>query len=77
MDSIALFFKASKDLGKEGTLLYRIVYNGKTRQIDTRFRIYPEEWSEEQKTIVLPSNDNRNYSYLISIRNDLELPVVR
>ena len=51
MDSIALFFKASKDLGKEGTLLYRIVYNGKTRQIDTGFRIYPEEWSEEQKTI--------------------------
>ena len=51
MDSIALFFKASKDLGKEGTLLYRIVYNGKTRQIDTGFRIYPEEWSEEKKLL--------------------------
>ena len=72
MDSIILFFKASKDLDKKGTLLYRIVYNGKTRQIDTGFRIYPHEWSEEQNTLVLPGNDNWDYNNLISIRNDLE-----
>lgn len=77
MDSIILLFKASKDLDKKGTLLYRIVYNGKTRQIDTGFRIYPHEWSEDQNTLVLPSNDNRDYNNLISIRNDLEWEMKR
>jgi site-specific recombinase XerD len=72
MVSMKVKFRQSTVKGKEGVLLIQIIGNRKMKLLTTRFRILPEEWDEEKKTIKLHVTDKEREIYLCEIRSALE-----
>lgn len=60
MTSIKIKFRPSIDAGKKGAVYYQIIHNRKVRQILSKYRIFPEEWK------------NQNSDLFIGIRQDIE-----
>lgn len=67
MDTIQLCFKMLRDCDAEGVLEFQITYDNKIRQVDTGFRIRPNEWDAERSNLLLPCIDNPRYAILYSI----------
>jgi len=71
-------FRASSSGTKEGTLFYQVIRKRVPRQINTGYKLYPQEWDAENKTIVFPSGigDNRR-NYLVSLKETLRKDIRR
>lgn len=67
MNTIQLCFKMLRDCDAEGVLEFQITYDNKIRQVDTGFRIRPNEWDAERSNLLLPCIDNPRYAILYSI----------
>ncbi len=65
MASVKVKFRPSSIEGKEGVIYYQIIQNRVTRRLKTDYRIFPNEWNEADKCIVI-RNDKRR-AFLLSL----------
>lgn len=68
MISLKLKFKALSENGREGVLCYQIKHNRATRQIQTNYKIFNNEWSEKSESINLDNRDIQRRQYLRTIQ---------
>lgn len=75
MATIKVKYRPSSLREREGRIYYQITHERKSRQVPTRYRIFPSEWDEEHSTIKFSRLSERS-SYLLSIhecvKSDLE-----
>lgn len=72
MATIKVKFRASSVPVKEGVLYYQIIHNRVTRQIRTKYKIYPYEWNAESATFNLSGcEDVDRRRYLGTLRANL------
>ena len=45
--SIKVKFRPSSLSGKEGVLVYRIIYQRLVRQLGTNYKLFPAEWDDK------------------------------
>lgn len=76
MATVKIKFRPSTVDGGEGTIYYQIIHNRVPRQINTEYRIYPEEWSPS-RSMVSVSNDHGRLSVLKSIRDHIRWDMER
>lgn len=77
MATVKLRFRRSTVAGKEGTLYFRITHGRISRQINTGYRIFADEWNGN--TLKLPDTDGQQErrSYLFSIEEKIKRDMVR
>lgn len=75
MTSIKVKFRPSTATGKEGTIYYQVIHKRVIRQLKTDYRIYADEWNEENATIILANNERNGY--LQSIKERINWDVKR
>lgn len=71
MTKVKLRFRPSSVAGREGTLYYRVSHKRVVRQIHTRFKIFLNEWDNNQNEIVIHNADNERRNYLLSIQENV------
>lgn len=77
MATVKLRLRRSTVAGKEGTLYFRITHGRISRQINTGYRIFADEWNGN--TLKLPDTDGQQErrSYLFSIEEKIKRDMVR
>lgn len=75
MTSIKVKFRPSTAAGREGTIYYQVIHKRVIRQLKTDYRIYADEWNEENATIILANNERNGY--LQSIKERINWDVKR
>lgn len=76
MASVKVKFRPSMNEGKMGTIYYQIIQNRIIRQLKTEYRIYSDEWNEEENSINI-NNNNKRASLLFSISESMQLGLSR
>ena len=69
--TISLNFHPSTVEGKAGSLYWLFYKDGKTIEVGTRQRIYPEEWDRRGKKIVIDTADPSRATYLVKLVGEL------
>ena len=72
MATLKIKFRASKVEAREGVLYFQVIHERVVRQINTRCRLYPDEWDAHGGTVVIPpslGNSHPRHGYLISLRD--------
>lgn len=73
MSSIKVKFRPSSVRMKEGTLYYQVIHQRMVRQINTEYKLYPEEWDNLSLKVLIPSDtEESRHHYLIAVRSQLE-----
>ena len=68
MASIKVKFRPSTSENREGTIYYQIIQNRVIRQLKTDYRLFMQEWSEENNSIIITNNSRQNYLQSIEER---------
>lgn len=69
MATVKIKFRASSVATREGTLVYRVIHKGATRQFATRHRLYAQEWDDRRSEVTVPpETDDSRRSYLAALR---------
>ena len=55
MTSIKLKFRPSTTPGKEGSIVFQLIYGRTVRRITSEYKIFAEEWDGEAGRIALPA----------------------
>lgn len=76
MASIKVKFRPSIGVRKEGSIYYQVIHERKTRQIPTKYRIYPWEWNEKRACISCSENSAR-IPYLLSVKESIRVDIER
>ena len=76
MASIKVKFRPSTNIGKEGAIYYQVIHERKTKQISTKYRIFPSEWNHERSS-VCSGGDNVRMPYLLSVRERIKMDIDR
>lgn len=71
MTSIRLKFRPSTIPGKEGSLVFQLIHERSVRRITSEYKIFADEWDQENGQILLPSQSSPRYEYLASIKSGL------
>ena len=53
MASIKIKFRPSTIDGKEGSIYLQITHNRVVRQLNTNYKIFPEEWDDKKEKIIV------------------------
>lgn len=73
MATVKTKFRASSSETKEGTLFYQVIHNRVARQIRTGYKLYPQEWDEENKEIIFPPGTGETRrNYIVSLKNAVQ-----
>ena len=76
MASIKVKFRISTSNGKEGVLYYQIIHQRVSRQVTTNYKLFINEWNENDETINIDYSNTTRKDYLESIQykiqNDLK-----
>lgn len=75
MASIKVKYRPSTRTGKRGAIYYQIIMDRKVRQINTDYRIFPDEWDSSRSAVIRGKNDDRTritLSISEGIRRDME-----
>lgn len=75
MASVKVKFRPSIQVGKEGTIYYRVIHKRVIRQIKTDYRILADEWDEKNGAVII-ATDSRN-SILHSVKERIKRDVKR
>lgn len=75
MASIKVKFRPSTTAGKEGIIYYQIIQNRIIRQLKTDYRIFAEEWNDQDRVVVISADSRSNY--LQSIKQRIEWDIKR
>lgn len=67
MASLKIKYRHSSIEGKAGTLFYQVIHNRAARQINSGYKIYPDEWDIFNSQIIIPAKTGENrHRYLVS-----------
>lgn len=72
MVTVRTKFRASSSEMKEGKLFYQVIHKRVARQISTAYKLYHQEWDDENREIIFPAGmtvERRNY--LSSLKKDV------
>lgn len=64
MATVKIKFRASSVMKNEGTLFYQIIHNRVARQVQSGYKLYPDEWNGRRSEVSIPTNvgfDRKNY----------------
>ena len=75
MASVKVKFRPSTIEGKEGTIYYQIIQNRVIRQLKTDYRIFTDEWNEEENCIIVDRSERGNL--LLSLQERMEWDLKR
>lgn len=73
MASIKVKFRPSTNENKEGTIYYQVIQNRVIRQLKTDYRLFMNEWNEEENTIIIPNSSRQNYLQSVEERIDWDI----
>ena len=69
MASLKIKYRHSSIEGKAGTLFYQVIHNRVARQINSGYKIYPDEWDIFNSQIIIPAKTGENrHRYLVSLK---------
>lgn len=72
MATVKTKMRSSSVSTKEGILFYQVIHNRIARQINTGYKLYPSEWSNERSDVLLLSDiDESRRKYLLRLKNAL------
>lgn len=74
MASIKIKFRPSIVDGKEGSIYFQVTHNRVVRQINTNYKIFPEEWDDKKEKLVA---SGERINVLRSIKEQLNWDVAR
>lgn len=67
MASLKIKYRHSSIEGKAGSLFYQVIHNRVARQINSGYKIYPDEWDIFNSQIIIPAKTGENrHRYLVS-----------
>lgn len=72
MTSIKLKFRPSTTPGKEGSIVFQLIYGRTVRRITSRYKIFAGEWNGEVGRIALPTPSSPRYAHLVSVESALQ-----
>ena len=72
MTSIKLKFRPSTTPGKEGSIVFQLIYGRTGRRITSRYKIFAGEWNGEVGRIALPTPSSPRYAHLVSVESALQ-----
>ena len=72
MTSIKLKFRPSTTPGKEGSIVFQLIYGRTVRRITSRYKIFAGEWNGEVGRIALPTPSSPRYVHLVSVESALQ-----
>ena len=72
MTSIKLKFRPSTTPGKEGSIVFQLIYGRAVRRITSEYKIFAEEWDDEAGRIALPTPSSSRYAHLVSVESALQ-----
>lgn len=75
MTTFKVKFRPSTVDGKEGRIYYQIIHNRVIRQLNTTYKIYPDEWDNATSSVIV-NNDNRK-NHISIIRNLIDRDMKR
>ncbi|MBQ2921468.1 MAG: site-specific integrase [Tyzzerella sp.] len=61
MASIKVKFRPSTSENKEGTIYYQIIQNRVIRQLKTDYRLFMNEWNENNNAVIATNSSRQNY----------------
>ncbi len=75
MTTVKVRFRRSAIAGKKGSLFYSLVHNRKSKQITTKYKVFPFEWNEEAQVMVYRfGRRNKELREIqVMIKKDLEV----
>ena len=74
MASLKIKYRHSSIEGKAGTLFYQVIHNRVARQINSGYKIYPDEWDIFNSQIIIPAKTGENrHRYLVSLTSNPQL----
>lgn len=77
MPTIKNKFRPSAIEGKEGSLFYQIIHKRVARQIHTRYKLLPHEWSNCTTEIVLPLFNGDRRDYLLTVKEKIKTDILK
>lgn len=76
MTSIKVKFRPSTISCKQGTIYYQLIHERKTKNINTNYHIFHEEWDERRSMVrTNHTNENDGKSFLLSVRERIKWDV--
>ena len=72
MASIKLKFRPSTVSGEPGTIFFRVIHNRIARQMTTDYRIYSEEWNEQDSCIIIQVAPSTRMDYLLKLQSSID-----
>lgn len=73
MASVRVKFRPSTIEGKKGVIYYQIIQNRVIRQINTDYRILPNEWNDEVGDVIIDDSERSDLLLFIKERMEWEL----
>ena len=75
MITVKVKFRRSVIAGKKGSLFYSLVHNRKSKQITTKYKVFPFEWNEDAQMMVYRSGRrNKELREIqVMIKKDLDV----
>lgn len=72
MATVKVKFRISSVEKKEGSLYYQVIHNRLTRQVRTRYKLFPSEWDADLSEIVMASDiGDERMNHLLFIKNSI------
>ncbi len=71
MATIKIKFRASSIENKAGTVFYQVIHNRVSKQINSGYKIYPEEWNNLLACVILPPPQTVRYNYLSTLEKQI------
>ncbi len=78
MASLKIKYRHSSIEGKAETLFYQVIHNRVARQINSGYKIYPDEWDIFNSQIIIPAKTGENrHRYLVSLKKCIKEDISR
>lgn len=77
MATIKVKFRRSTVAAQEGTLFFQVIHRRSVRQINVRYRLFPEEWDETNERLRGCTNSNNRMEYIVNLKEKLESDIHR
>ena len=78
MASLKIKYRHSSIEGKAGSLFYQVIHNRVARQINSGYKIYPDEWDIFNSQIIIPAKTGENrHRYLVSLKKCIKEDISR
>ena len=72
MASIKLKFRPSTVQGEPGAIFYRVIHNRIARQVTTDYRIYSEEWDDQNSSIIIQGSASTRTEHLLKLQSSID-----